>query len=70
MLIRQLWKRWTEEYLVSLDVRSKWKKISRQPEVDDLVLITEDTVPRNCWKLGVITELLLGSDDIVRSVRL
>ncbi|KRX36477.1 hypothetical protein T05_12690 [Trichinella murrelli] len=70
MLMRQLWKRWTEEYLVSLTVRSKWKKISRQPEVDDLILVTEDTVPRNRWKLEVITELLLGSDDMVRSVRL
>ncbi|KRZ81787.1 hypothetical protein T08_10595 [Trichinella sp. T8] len=70
MLMRQLWKRWTEEYLVSLTVRSKWKKINRQPEVDDLILVTEDTVPRNRWKLEVITELLLGSDDMVRSVRL
>ncbi|KRX37669.1 hypothetical protein T05_11776, partial [Trichinella murrelli] len=35
-----------------------------------LVLVTEDTVPRNRWKLGVITELLPGSDSIVRSVRL
>ncbi|KRY09506.1 hypothetical protein T03_18065, partial [Trichinella britovi] len=32
-----LWKRWTEEYLVSLNVRGKWKKIDRPPEVDDLV---------------------------------
>ncbi|KRZ46803.1 hypothetical protein T02_16543, partial [Trichinella nativa] len=35
-----------------------------------LILVTEDTVPRNRWKLEVITELLLGSDDMVRSVRL
>ncbi|KRZ82407.1 hypothetical protein T08_11090 [Trichinella sp. T8] len=70
LLMRHLWKRWTEEYLVSLNVRGKWKKIDRPPEVDDLVLVTEDTVPRNRWKLGVITELLPGSDGIVRSVRL
>ncbi|KRY06030.1 hypothetical protein T12_53 [Trichinella patagoniensis] len=70
LLMRHLWKRWTEEYLVALNVRGKWKKIDRPPKVDDLVLVTEDTVPRNCWKLGVITELLPGSDGIVRSVRL
>ncbi|KRX71653.1 hypothetical protein T06_55, partial [Trichinella sp. T6] len=58
------------QYLVSLNVRGKWKKIDRPPEVDDLVLVTEDTVPRSRWKLGVITELLPGSDGIVRSVRL
>ncbi|KRY06743.1 hypothetical protein T03_17811, partial [Trichinella britovi] len=56
--------------LVSLNVRGKWKKIDRPPEVDDLVLVTEDTVPRNRWKLGVTTELLPGSDGVVRSVRL
>ncbi|KRY28041.1 hypothetical protein T01_6882 [Trichinella spiralis] len=70
LLMRHLWKRWTEEYLVNLNVRGKWKKIDRQPEVDDLVLVTEDTAPRNRWKMGVITELLPGSDGIVRSVRL
>ncbi|KRZ84371.1 hypothetical protein T08_6859 [Trichinella sp. T8] len=70
LLMRHLWKRWTDVHLVSLNVRGKWKKIDRPPEVDDLVLVTEDTVPRNCWKLGVITELLPGSDGIVRSIRL
>ncbi|KRY15247.1 hypothetical protein T12_7899 [Trichinella patagoniensis] len=68
MLMRQLWKRWTEEYLVSLTVSGKSKKINRQPEIDDLVLVTEDTVPRNRWKTGVITELQPRSEGIVRSV--
>ncbi|KRY43594.1 hypothetical protein T03_14707 [Trichinella britovi] len=70
LLMRYLWKRWTDVYLVSLNVRGKWEKIDRPPEVDDLVLVTEDTVSCNRWKLGVITELLPGSDGIVRSIRL
>ncbi|KRX51863.1 hypothetical protein T09_2717 [Trichinella sp. T9] len=62
LLMRYLWKRWTDVYLVSLNVRGKWEKIDRPPEVDDLVLVTEDTVPRNRWKLGGVTALFGPSD--------
>ncbi|KRZ70875.1 hypothetical protein T10_10710 [Trichinella papuae] len=34
----------------------------------DLVFQVEEGVPRNQWKLGVITESLTGSDGITRSV--
>ncbi|KRY26864.1 hypothetical protein T01_389 [Trichinella spiralis] len=80
LLMRHLGKRWTEEYLVSHSVRGKWKKIDRQPEVDDLVLVTEDTVPRNRWKLeagsfyrtparesasATVNDAFCGRDDVI-----
>ncbi|KRY81718.1 hypothetical protein T4D_6208 [Trichinella pseudospiralis] len=58
-----------EEYLVTLTSRGKWNKIGRQPEKGDLVFLVEDGVPRNRWKLGVITDPLMGSDGVTRSVK-
>ncbi|KRX71600.1 hypothetical protein T4E_43, partial [Trichinella pseudospiralis] len=31
LLMNHLWKRWVEEYLVTLTSRGKWNKIGRQP---------------------------------------
>ncbi len=36
----------------------------------DIVLIKRENQPRNSWKLGKITRLIKGSDDVVRGVRL
>ncbi|KRY45546.1 hypothetical protein T03_9972 [Trichinella britovi] len=57
------------QYLVTLTSRGKWTKIGRQPEKGDLVFLVEEGVPRNCWKLGVITKPLTGSDGVTRSAK-
>ncbi|KRY79194.1 hypothetical protein T4A_4881 [Trichinella pseudospiralis] len=67
LLMNHMWKRWVEEYLVTLTSQGKWNKIGRQPEKGDLVFLVEDGVPRNRWKLGVITDPLMGSDGVTRS---
>ena len=67
-----LWKRWTQDYLLSLRERhSNLLKTSPHswPKVGDIVLI-HDTGPRICWKLGKIMELYLGVDGHVRVARL
>ncbi|XP_003370071.1 conserved hypothetical protein [Trichinella spiralis] len=69
LLMKHLWNRWLEEYLVTLTSRGKWTKIGRQPEKGDLVFLVEEGVPRNRWKLGVIIEPLTGSDGVTRSVK-
>ncbi|KRZ00675.1 hypothetical protein T4B_10138, partial [Trichinella pseudospiralis] len=69
LLMNHMWKRWVEEYLVTLTSQGKWNKIGRQPEKGDLVFLVEDGVPRNRWKLGVITDPLMGSDGVTRSVK-
>lgn len=63
------WKRWTNEYLPLMQERSKWLKPQRNFTKDDLVLIMDDTAPRNSWLLGRIIETLPGSKGLVRSVR-
>ncbi|KAK0147265.1 hypothetical protein N1851_013317 [Merluccius polli] len=69
-LANEFWIRWKKEYLLNLQARHKWQKNKRNLKVNDIVLLQDDQVPRNEWKLARITEVYPGSDDRVRKVRL
>eukprot|EP00795_Rhopilema_esculentum_P011295 gene11295-21485_t len=60
---------WKKEYLTSLRERytSKGKQLRRIPKQGDIVTIHNDKTPRQKWKLGKITRLLPGRDNIVRA---
>ena len=45
------WKRWTREYLLMLQRRTKWSNTSRNISVGDIVLII-DNAPCNLWVMG------------------
>ncbi|XP_063932288.1 uncharacterized protein LOC135144238 [Zophobas morio] len=66
--IRQdFWRRWSREYLHSLQHRAKWQRVpARQPQIGDLVIICEDGIPPQQWPLGRIQELHPGSDNQCR----
>lgn len=64
-LHNHFWKRWKNEYLQTLQLRSKWSTGQKNLTVDTLVLIREPTPPL-CWKLGRITEVHPGQDGVVR----
>ncbi|PIK40461.1 hypothetical protein BSL78_22688 [Apostichopus japonicus] len=46
------WKRWTKEYLPTLQRRQKWLQPERCTEVGDVVMIVDDQSPRNSWLMG------------------
>lgn len=50
------WKRWTREYLPQLQERQKWKSVKRNFTPEDVVLIVDDSAPRNSWIMGRIVE--------------
>lgn len=64
------WKRWVREYLAIMQERQKWHKPRRNFTVGDLVLLIEETSPRNSWLKGRITETMMDSKGQVRRVRL
>ncbi|XP_038162876.1 uncharacterized protein LOC119797746 [Cyprinodon tularosa] len=67
-LMTNFWNRWRREYL--LDLKSAHRCDSQQPsllKVGDVVLIGEDNLPRQSWKMGRIQELFPGRDGLVRS---
>ena len=64
-----LWRRWLAEYLPNLTLRAKWYKTQNALKVNDLVLVIEDNYPRGQWQLGRVTEILPGTDGVVRAVK-
>lgn len=50
-------------------VRQKWHVPRRNLQVDDVVILKEDTLPRNEWRLGRVVETVKGADGLVRRVR-
>lgn len=54
-LVDLFWKRWRQEYLSSLQVRSKWTSEKRNLQVGDLVLVVDQVNPRSQWPLARVT---------------
>jgi hypothetical protein len=68
-MTQQFWKRWQIEYISELQQRRKWKSQSNTIlAVGTLVIIKENQVPVNQWKLGRILQLHPGPDGITRVV--
>ena len=63
------WKRWTQEYLLTLRQQTKWHQPLRNVQENDLVLITDKQRPRNSWPTGRVIETYRGADNLVRSAR-
>ena len=68
-LADQFWKRWTKEYLPLLRQRSGKIEPRRNFKKGDLVIITNEDVPRNQWKLGRVVHAEPGDDGLVRQVK-
>ena len=64
------WRRWTREYLPSLQQRQKWNKPQRNLAVNDIVLILDENTPRSIWPLGRVIEVYSNrGDGLVRSAK-
>lgn len=62
------WTRFRREYLPLLQQRNKWTNEQRNFVVGDLVLLTDQLLPRNQWSLGRVTKVHPDKKGIVRSV--
>ena len=67
-----LFQLWTSEYLRGLQERHNLKHNTKQSviKVGDVVIIKSDQRNRNKWKLGIIDELFVGRDGVVRVARI
>ena len=63
------WKRWCKEYLTQLQERQRWSTISRNLHVGDIVMIVDETSPRNSWPLGRVVETFPDRRGFVRQVK-
>jgi hypothetical protein len=67
-ILNQFWKRWHNDYLLSQNIRKIWKNPTFQDLKDRLVLIREDNMSRNEWKIGRIVEMCPSKDGLIRNV--
>ncbi|XP_017464969.1 PREDICTED: uncharacterized protein LOC108358258 [Rhagoletis zephyria] len=67
---RHFWRRWRDEYLVSLQRRTKWFRSSRNIEEGDVVAVCNEPTPPTKWALARVTKCHPGVDGRVRVVTL
>ncbi|XP_075158044.1 uncharacterized protein LOC142231314 [Haematobia irritans] len=58
--------RWKDEYLKELHKRHKWQRPTENLKENMLVVIREENIPPNCWRLGRIVKVYPGRDSRVR----
>lgn len=65
---QSFWRRWSDEYITGLQKRGKWYKSPDLLRNGLLVLLKEENLPPQTWKLGRIVEVRPGKDGIIRVV--
>ena len=61
------WRRWLKEYVPVLLQRQKWHRAKRNLAAGDVVLVADLNLPRGQWPLGVVKEVRVGRDGLIRS---
>ncbi|GFS81490.1 integrase catalytic domain-containing protein [Trichonephila clavipes] len=69
LLLKQLWRRWKEQYLLQLKTANHFKTLSvhKNLKLNDVVLVDGNVKSKLLWELGIIKEIFIGRDDNVRS---
>ncbi|XP_063907415.1 uncharacterized protein LOC135125692 [Zophobas morio] len=67
-MAQSFWKRWSGEFLNTLQQRKKWNRTAKTEVKPGLpVLLREDNLHPMCWRMGVVMETHPGKDGIVRT---
>ncbi|XP_064642931.1 uncharacterized protein LOC135497128 [Lineus longissimus] len=69
-LANEFWTKWRRDYLNNLQPRQKWNRKERDFVIGDVVIVKDDDLPRNQWKLAGINKVFVDEDQVVRTVRL
>ena len=66
-LLNQFWRRWQNDYLTEQNVRKKWHKPTEKDLIGKVVLLKEDNMKRNMWKLARIQDVVKSKDGLIRT---
>ena len=69
-LAEQFWSRWRKEYLSNIAIRQRWHTPKRNLQKGDVVMMKNDDLPRNEWRLGRVSETTVDRDGLVRRVKI
>ena len=64
--IQDFWRRWSNEYLTSLNHQQKSRKPHRNVQIGDLVLIKDEKIFHRQWPLARVIKVFPGEDGRVR----
>merc|ERR1711911_85694 len=67
--VNQFWEIFKKDFFSLMHGRSKWRNSAVNLKVDDIVILVDETVDRNRWKLAKVIETL-GESTSIRRVRL
>lgn len=67
-LSEQFWSRWRIEYLANISLRQRWHTPRRNVQVGDIVIVKEEEIPRNEWRLARVIEVFKSDDGLVQKV--
>ena len=68
-LANEFWSRWRKEFLLTLQQRHKWNYPRRDLAINDVVIVKDDNLPRNCWQLARVSRTDVAKDGHVRTVQ-
>ncbi|XP_067029772.1 uncharacterized protein [Acropora muricata] len=68
-LTYEFWVRWKREFLHTLQLRQKWMGLRRSLQEGDVVIISNDNLPRNIWQIARTEEAYCDPDGYVRKVK-
>lgn len=67
-LSEQFWNKWRKEYLANITLRQRWHAPRCNVQVGDIVIVKEEELPRNEWKLARVLKVHENDDGLVRRV--
>lgn len=67
-MYQQFWHKWSTEYLNRLQERPKWLNEKEEPELNELIIIKDETMPPTKWASARILEKHPGRDNKTRVV--
>ena len=59
-----------KEFLLLLQTRQKWTRPRKNLQVNDIVIVKDDDITRNQWKMGRVIEAKPDHDGLVQKVML
>ena len=69
-ITQAFWNAWSGSYLKSLQKLSKWHKPQRNLIPGDLVMVLESSSLMTRWRLGKVTAVFPGEDNLVRTAEI
>lgn len=69
-MANEFWVRWKREFLHTLQLRQKWMRPRRNLQQGDVVIISNDNLPRNMWQIARVEEAYGDPDGYVRKAKL